>query len=125
MTIIQAITAVDELRKNMIDVNVKKALLSELDGRIYFEIIDPYGKVGDFKGYDSHTSEETALLTPYPYDSLYLSYLEQEIARMSNELPRYNNARIIFNERFEAFRKWWTRTHEPPSVNITLPMRRY
>ena len=125
MTIREAIDAADGLRNNVIAENVKRAWLSELDGRIYFEILKPYGKPEVFNGYRDGTPDDTELLVPYPYDSLYISYLEKEIARQNAEMPRYNNASIVWNEKLEAFRRWFVRTHDSEPVRISFPVRRF
>lgn len=125
MKIMEAIAAADQLCNNMIGEPIKRAWLSELDGRIYYEIMQPCGASGDFSGYDDITPSDTELLIPYPYDSLYVTHLQMEIARHNSEIPRYENARIVFNERLEAFRRWWVRTHEIKSPTIRFPLRRY
>ena len=123
MTINEAIAAVDGLRNNQIPEDVKRAMLSELDGRIYREVIAPESV--DFTGYNAETNSETVLLVPYPYDGLYVNYLEMEIARINAEMPRYNNAAIVFNEKYAAYKRWYNRTHTRPSAGIVFPTRRY
>lgn len=122
MTINEAIAAVDGLRNNQIPEGVKRAMLSELDGRIYREVIAPNSI--DFTGYNAETEGETELLVPYPYDGLYVNYLEMEIARINAEMPRYNNAAIVFNEKYAAYKRWYNRTHTKPSAGIVFPTRR-
>ncbi|MBQ8836446.1 MAG: hypothetical protein IJ002_03155 [Clostridia bacterium] len=123
MTIMEAISAADGLRNNHIDEQIKKAWLSELDGRIFYELIRPYGKQDEFTGYGADTASDTALIVPYPYDSLYVTYLEMQIARQNNEMPRYNNAAVVFNEQYSAFRRWYSRNNVKPSVGISFPTR--
>ena len=122
MTINEAMAAVDGLRNNQIPEDVKRAMLSELDGRIYREVIAPESV--DFTGYNTETNSETVLLVPYPYDGLYVNYLEMEIARINAEMPRYNNAAIVFNEKYAAYKRWYNRTHTRPSAGIVFPTRR-
>ena len=122
MTINEAISAADGLRNNQIDESVKRALLSELDGRIFFEVINPYAK--EFNGYNENTDSGTELIVPYPYDGLYVTYLEMEIARINGEMPRYNNAAVIFNEKYSGFKRWYNRTHRKKSAGIVFPTRR-
>lgn len=122
MTINEAITAADGLRNNQIAEDIKRAMLSELDGRIYIEVVAPYGT--DFTGYNADTDSGTTLLVPFPYDGLYVSYLEMEIARINGEMPRYNNAAVIFNEKYSAFKRWYNRTHPKKSAGIVFPTRR-
>lgn len=122
MTINEAIAAADELRTNHITADIKRAMLSELDGRIYREVVNPVGD--DFSGYSKDTDGETKLLVEYPYDGIYVTYLEMEIARINGEMPRYNNAAIRFNEKYEAFKRWYNRTYPRRSAGIVFPTRR-
>lgn len=127
MTIDQAIKSADKLKNNLIDEGIKVRLLSELDGRIYSEITNPYAETA-FNGYGDDTPRSTELLVPYPYDGLYVTFLEKEICRINNEIPKYNGLAEIFNESYEAFKLWYVRTHKittPETPKITFPMRRY
>lgn len=125
MTINEAITAADGLRNNSIPEAIKIRWLSELDGRIYTEIIKPYQKdeTSTVPKYDESTPADTELIVPHPYDGLYLAYLEMEIARQNAELPRYNNAAIVFNEKFSAFKRWYNRNNTKLSAFIKFPTR--
>lgn len=125
MKIMEAIAAADKLSNNMIDETIKKQWLSDLDGRIYYEIMHPMGASGDFSGYAADASIDTELIVPYPYDALYITYLQKEIARHNSEIPKYENARILFNEQMEAFRRWWIRTHDTKTPTIRFPVRRF
>ena len=59
MKIMEAIAAADQLSNNMIGEPIKRAWLSELDGRIYYEIMQPCEASGDFSGYDDTTPSDT------------------------------------------------------------------
>lgn len=126
MTIQEAIARANSLSNNLIDESLKIKWLSELDGRIYYEIIAPNAIAGAFKEYTQETPADTELLVPHPWDSLYVSYLEMEIARSSADNVRYSNARILFNELYGAFSRWFVRTNKDvTSPNISFPIRRY
>ena len=125
MTIYEAISKADELRNNKIDEPVKVAMLSELDGRIHRELIDPRGENGEFHGYGESTPSDTRLLADYPYDGLYVAYLDAEICRLNGEIQKYSAARNIFFEKYEAYRAWYARTHKYGAPNIKFPTRRY
>ena len=126
MTIQEAIAEANSLSNNLIDEALKIKWLSELDGRIYYEIIAPNAKSGAFKEYTQNTPSDTELIVPHPWDSLYVSYLEMEIARVSADNVRYANSRILFNDRYGAFSSWYVRTHkDDSSPNISFPVRRY
>lgn len=126
MTIREAIAEANSLSNNLIDEGLKIKWLSKLDGRIYYEIIAPNEKEGAFIGYSNETPSDTNLLVPYPWDSLYVSHLEMEIAKVNADNVRYANARIMFNELYDAYSKWYVRTHkDSTSPNITFPIRRY
>lgn len=124
MTIYDAISRADALRNNKVEEAVKVAMLSVLDGRIDREILRPYGEAGAFVGYDENNLDKE-LLAPYPYDTLYVTYLEAEICRLNGEIPKYNVARNIFAEKYEAFKAWYVRNHTYNTPNIKFPTRRY
>ncbi|MBQ8140617.1 MAG: hypothetical protein IJ038_02860 [Clostridia bacterium] len=124
MTIDKAIIEADELRGNMLGKRVKRNLLSELDGRIYYELFEPQSSEG-FSGYGDETPGDTELLVPYPYDRLYVLYLDGEICRLSGDTVKYNNSRILFNEMYDAFTRWYHRNRKKEFPNIRFPMRRY
>ena len=139
MTINEAIAAVDGLRNNQIPEDVKRAMLLELEGRIYCEVINPVPRKPHHHHHDEHcchdhehihgfhnkNRDSEQLVVPYPYDGLYVNYLEMEIARINAEMPRYNNAAIVFNEKYAAYKRWYNRTHTRPSAGIVFPTRRY
>jgi hypothetical protein len=126
MTIREAIAEANSLSNNLIDEALKINWLSKLDGRIHYEIIAPNAKEGAFIGYSTNTPSDTVLIVPYPWDSLYVAYLEMEIARVSSDNVRYTNSRILFNELYGAFSRWYVRTHKDDSTpSISFPVRRY
>lgn len=115
MTLIEAITKIDKLKRNTYDKEEKLAWLSELDGTIKQQIIDTHegGSTVSFTGYDSSTADDTQLLVPTPYDSLYLHWLESHIDYYNGEYSRYNNAMALFNAGYSAFAERYHRTHKP------------
>lgn len=127
MTIEKAIAEANALSSNLIDGTLKIEWLSRLDGRIFYEVLNTTAKKGDFCGYDQSTPADTELLIPYPWDSIYVAYLEMETARVSSENVKHANARILFNELYNGFVKWYTRTHvsDNTDTNIRIPVRRY
>lgn len=125
MTVGEAITAADAIRKNMISEELKLKMLSELDGKLYYGLIAPEAADGEFTGYTSQTASDTQLLVPYPYDALYVPYLEAEICRLNGEVARYNSARTVFEEKYGEYADRLVRTHKYATPNIRIPVRRY
>lgn len=115
MTIIEAINAVDELKPNTLSQMEKVRFLSMLDGKIKLEIIDTHegGEGVNFVPYDDITPLTTVLLAPYPWDDLYIKYLEAQIDYYSGDTDRYNNSVAVYNEAYEAFSNWYNRNHMP------------
>ena len=124
MTIDSAFASAREQRQGNFDDRVLRDMLSELDGRIYYEIIEPYGIEGEFSGYTDTTPGDTELLAPFPYDSLYTAYLVMGIDQRNHELAKYNNSSIRFNTLYNDFKKWWARTHSVATPSITFRTRR-
>lgn len=66
-----------------------------------------------FTGYDDSTDLSTELLIPAPYDKAYLMWLEAQIHYYNGEYNKYNNAIAMYNTAFEAYQKYYNRTHMP------------
>lgn len=115
MTIIEAINRIDSLKPNNYTQEDKVRWLSNLDGVIKKEIIDTHegSENVTFTGYESDTPLETALLVPFPYDDIYLKWLEAQIDYANGETARYTNSMIMYNTAYSAFERYYNRTHMP------------
>lgn len=117
MTVNSLIAIVDLKEPNSITTNEKIAWLSDLDGKIFEEVIKTHA------GYDP----ETDTFTPYsegtedlligdPYaQGIYVNYLIAMIADSNAEAARYNKQMALYNANFS---QWWNRynaTHMPIS----------
>lgn len=117
MTIAEVISKVDALKPNTYKQKDKIGWLSDLDARVKTQIIDAHERRDPvyFYGYDEETDLDTELLVPKPYDEMYLRWLEAMIDYHNSDDDRYNNAIILFNNAYEGFKKYYTRTHMPIS----------
>ena len=117
MTISDVISKVDTLKPNTYTTEDKVGWLSNLDSRVKSQIIDAHenNNAISFYGYDSTCDLETDLLVPAPYDEMYLRWLEAMIDYHNSEDERYNNAIMLFNNAYEGYKKYYTRTHMPLS----------
>ena len=115
MTIIEAINNLDSLKHNTYSQSDKVAWLSRLDSMVKRLIIDTHecGEDVTFTGYDDATDLETELLVPAPYDEMYLRWMEAQIDYSNGEYNKYNNAILMFNTAFEAYKNYYNRTHMP------------
>lgn len=117
MTIIEAISSLNEVKPNSYSQTEKIKWLSRLDGMIKSEIIDTHegGKDKPFSGYDENVDLSTVLLVPHPYDEIYIRYLEMQIDYANNEYGKYNNSREMYNAAFDAYAKYYNRNNMPKS----------
>ena len=142
MRIQEALDRIDLIRPNMMRKELKIAALSELDGRIYGEIIrihedgrrppmTPMERIihlspeerfpeeeqrpepEPFPGYSTDTDPGTELLAPFPYDEIYLYWLACKVDYQNLEPDKYNNDRTLFNNAWNELSNWYTRTHMP------------
>ena len=117
MTIAEVISKVDALKPNTYSPEDKVEWLSTLDSRVMTQIIDAHecGPDIHFYGYDGLIDQSTELLVPAPYDEMYLRWLEAMIDYHNSDDDRFNNAIILFNNAYEGYKKYYTRTHMPKS----------
>lgn len=122
MTIREAINRADTIRPNQYTDEIKIQWLSELDERIFNDIIsthedNPYIDTIDedrntVKGIVfPYTDDSISLIASSPYDVLYSSYLVAMIDEANEETTRYTNSSIKYNVQYQDYAKWYNRNH--------------
>lgn len=113
MTIGEVIGRVDELSPNQYTTEQKMRWLTNLDGRIFEELIKTH-RNPPRESFEKYTSTQDELLVPFPYaDDLYCWYLQAMIAAQNAEDSKYEQLRVLYNEALEAYENWYNRNHVP------------
>ena len=115
MTIMEAINRIDAIKPNSYPQGEKIRWLNSLDSIVKRQIIDTHegGGTVAFDGYTEDTLLTATLLVPFPYDEMYILWLESKIDYYNGETGRYNNSISMFNTSYEEFDRYWNRTHMP------------
>ena len=115
MTIIEAISQIDDRKHNTYSQADKIGWLSKLDWMAKRLVIDTHEGSEDvyFDGYDEDSELETVLLIPEPYDEVYLRWLEAHIDYANGEYEKYNNSAEAYNVLWQDYQKYYNRTHMP------------
>ena len=111
MTIMEAISAMEERRAGIASDEEKLRWLSELDGRIYCEVRGARVAVAQMPHYDADTDLSTKLLVGEPYDALYPTYLEAQADLACGEIARYNNEIAVVGALLDAYASHMHRSH--------------
>ena len=114
MTITGAINRVDGIKPNGFRLEEKIRWLSALDGSVHKDLHEGYLNAAqtEFGGYDEKTPLTRELLVPYPYDEMYVRFLEAQIDYANGEYEKYNNSIALFNAAWSAYEKYFRRTHK-------------
>lgn len=134
MTISDVLAMVDELKPNSYDENAKITWLSELDGRVFNDVIlthvhdlvdDGEGNMVEptFTGYDE-TSENEELLIPDTYADVYRNWLFAQIDYANGEIDRFNNSMLMYNNSLKEFYDWYNRNNKPLQKPLKVFNRR-
>lgn len=117
LTIIEAISRLDNLKFNTYTQEDKIEWLSRLDSAIKTQILDKHeGNLhAAFSGYDKNTPLNTELIVPAPYDDLYLHWMESQVDYYNGEYDKFNNAILLYNTSYDAFAKHYKGLHMPVS----------
>jgi hypothetical protein len=122
MTVMGAINQLNAVKPNGYGQSEKIKWLSTLDGIVKAEIIDTHEGASDnaknFKGY-TNNSLMAELLIPAPYDDIYIKWLEAQIDYANGEYGKYNNSISMYNAAYDAFSKYYNRTHMPIQKEFT------
>jgi hypothetical protein len=108
MTAARAIEQAEAMRPGSIDGNTLEWLYS-LEARIFTEVV----------GMDPPERLEMTddLIATGTYERIYPLWIVAQYDLNNAEIERYHNDVTAFNEIYEAFCAWWTRTHTPPRTN--------
>lgn len=109
MTISEAISQTRKLSGNAVDDNTMCRWLSELDGRL---MLDFY-KGGEWMAYALPQDADHELLVPFPWDELYVHYLEAMVYYSNGEYERYRNSYEMYNKKELDYRQWYARNQLP------------
>jgi hypothetical protein len=123
MNISEAISLVNTLKPNQYSDSQKIAWLSQLDGKIFLELIKTHmGGIDAFHGYTADVDLETELLVEFPFSQeIYNYYLQSMIDRENGEVSKYNQSAAMFNEAYQAYVGWYNRNHVPlPNASAFL-----
>lgn len=115
MTLIGAINHIDSIKPNSYSEQDKRLWLSTLDGLVKHEIIDTHkgAEAVSFSEYTDATPLTQELLVPFPYDDVYIRWLEAQIDYANGEYGKYNNSITMYNVAFSNYEKYYNRTHMP------------
>lgn len=107
------IERLDLLEPNDYSPEQKLRWLSELDGKLYLEVVKTHA--GAFAPYPPcYESGEEELLVSEPYgESLYYHYLQAMVAAENGENQRYNRRMTLFNSALADWTNWVNRSRRP------------
>lgn len=116
MTVNELITMVGELKPNQFEDNVLIGWLNMVEGKLMNEVFymreeDERITALNYSKYDEKTNMDTELLAPDPYTDLYKYYLFSMIDFTNEEMDRYTNSMLMFNNSWQEFVNYWYRTH--------------
>lgn len=117
MKIREAIDRADALNPNQYTEEEKLRWLSVQDATVIEDILLTHERnIGEqepfFRPYTPEDMDKE-LIVPFPYDELYISYLDMKISEANKETDRYNNAVTLFNSYMTDFACHYNRTHMP------------
>lgn len=111
MKLTDAISQAVLLTGAAVDQSVMCRWLSELDGQLSLTLY----KTDSIINYQmpGENEESPVLLVPYPWDGMYIHYLEAMCYYTTGDFGRYQNSMAMFNLGEKRFREWCIRMHYP------------
>lgn len=125
MKISEAIAQLRSIKENQYDDETLVRWLSDVEGRIYEEVIKWHEDTDDIAHgpYSPDGDMDTALMVPNPYDDLYIKYLMAQVDYHNAELARYNNSMVMYNIALSDFANWYNRSHRPKQTHYYTGLR--
>lgn len=118
MTLAEVIENFDSERTNNVSIITKKRWISQLDLKIWGEILKPRGDK-EYIGYGKEISLDAVVKAPEEYAEIYNLYLNMKLDYMNGEIGRYNNSAMLFNRMYKEMHDFINRNEKLP-VNADL-----
>ena len=127
MTIEEAIAKLQTLKPHQYTDEMLVRWLSDLDRKIWYEVIRRYEDTAIEEDYDEDgelitdmpepeayemeegtggapdTVPDVTLIVPEPYSDMYIKYLAMQIDYWTGDISRYNNSLVVFNAAYASF----------------------
>mgnify|MGYP006923250149 CR=1 FL=1 len=100
MTLSDVIENFDSERSNNVSILTKKRWISQLDLKIWGEILKPRGDK-EYIGYGKEIPLDAVVKAPEEYAEIYTLYMNMKLDYMNGEIGRYNNSVMLFNRMFK------------------------
>lgn len=105
----EIIEQVDAVKPNAYREEEKFRWLSEVDGMVRRLVYQEE----EAAPYQYPEDADKPLLIGYPFEDVYVHYMEARIDYANREYSNYNNSMLMFNAKFDEYRKAWLREHMP------------
>ncbi len=123
MTLAEVIENFDNERANSVSLITKKRWISQLDLKIWGEILKPRGD-GEYVGYGKKIPLDAQVKAPEEYAEIYTLYMNMKLDYMNGEIARSNNSAILFNRMYKEMHDFINRSEKIP-VNADLKVGDY
>lgn len=113
MTLAEVIENFDNERANTVSVITKKRWISQLDLKIWGEILKPRGDEG-YVGYGKEIPLDSQVKAPEEYAEIYTLYMNMKLDYMNGEIGRSNNSAMLFNRMYKEMHDFINRSQKVP-----------
>ncbi len=118
MTLAEVIENFDSERTNNVSIITKKRWISQLDLKIWGEILKPRGDK-EYIGYGKEIPLDAKVKAPDEYAEIYTLYMNMKLDYMNGEIGRYNNSAMLFNRMYREMHDYINRS-KPVSAKIEI-----
>lgn len=108
----KVIEYVNHIKANAFEEEEQFQWLCDLDGMVKRIVMQ------EEEGVDYRYPEDmdTHLLIPHPFEGVYALYLQAMISLHEKNYNDYNNAVLVFDTKFDEYKKAYIREHRPKSA---------
>lgn len=106
------IERIDGLKPNAYTDEDKYRWINALEGTVSLQVME----LDEPVVHELPRDADKDLLVAHPFDDIYELYVSAMIDYHNREYNNYNNAALMFQERFDQFKAWYIRKHPSGKV---------
>ena len=115
MTLAEIIENFDSERTNNVSILTKKRWISQLDLKIWGEILKPRGDK-EYIGYGKEIPLDAVVYNDTASAEIYTLYMNMKLDYMNGEIGRYNNSAMLFNRMYKEMHDFINRKEKLPQI---------
>ena len=118
MTVEEVIERIRAIKPSGYDDDMLTEWVCQLEAHIHEDIVQRCEDAPERPDFSADDRSRIELVAPFPYDEIYLKWLQAKVDYWNGEYDRYQNDMVMYQYAWNQFSAYWMREHMPLKTEI-------